>query len=177
MSKFEEVCQIYQKTRNQFLDYEAICRNFARSLVDGVIDYFEWPHSQEITYIPLGEEINPNDRFYALAGAMRMDDESFWHFGVELTAEEPGGSNPLPFLMSFFIKKVGPHFIVKLGPKGKEIRIHEEKQGKQDELAPFYDAVFHHIVQFFAKDYQNAITHQKMEMGFILLTGELEKGN
>lgn len=173
MSKFEEVSQVYQKSRQTFLDYESACRNFGRSLIDGLIDYFEWPHSQEITYIQLGEEINPNDRFYALAGAMQMDDESFWHFGVELTAEEPGGANPLPFLMSFFIKKIGPHFIVKLGQQGKEIRIHEDKQGKQDELAPFYDMVFHQIMQFFAREYQNAVTHQKMTPGFIMLTGEI----
>ena len=173
MSKFEEICRSYQASRRRFSEYENECRAFARSLVDGIIDYFEWPHGQEITYIPLGEEINPNDRFYALAGAMRMDDESFWHFGVELTAEEPGGSHPLPFLMSFFIKKVGPHFVVKLGPKGKEIRIHEDKQGKNDELTPFYDVIFHQILQFFANDYQGAVTHQKMEPGFIMLTSAI----
>lgn len=173
MSKFEEVCLAYQKSRRRFLEYEVECRDFARSLVDGIINYFEWPQDQEITYIPLGEEINPNNRFYALAGAMRMDDESFWHFGVELSAEEPGGSHPLPFLMSFFIKKVGPHFVVKLGPQGKEIRIHEDKQGKQDELAPFYEAVFQQILQFFARDYQDAITNQKMAPGFIMLTNNL----
>jgi hypothetical protein len=173
MSKFEEVCQAYRKSRRRFLDYEGECRNIARSLVDGIIEYFEWPHDQEITYIPLGEEINPNNRFYALAGAMRMDDESFWHFGVELTTEEPGGSHPLPFLMSFFIKKSGAHFIVKLGPQGREIRIPEDKQGKQDELAPFYEVVFQHILQFFARDYQDAVTNQEMEPGFIMLTSKL----
>lgn len=173
MSKFEEVCRAYKKSRHRFLEYEIECRDFARSLVDGIIDYFEWPHDQEITYIPLGEEINPNDRFYALAGAMRMDDESFWHFGVELRAEEPGGSHPLPFLMSFFIKKDGQHFVVKLGPQGKEIRIPEEKQDKQDELRPFYDVVFQHILQFFARKYQDAITNQVMEPGFIMLTNNL----
>ncbi len=173
MSKFEDVCRAYKETRQKFLDYEGECRDFARSLVDGIITYFEWPHTQEITYIPLGEEINPNNRFYALAGAMRMDDESFWHFGVELTAEEPGGSHPQPFLMSFFIKKSGPHFIVKLGPTGKAIRIHEDKQGKQDELVPFYNAVFHEIMKFFVNDYQNAITKQEMEPGFILLTDKI----
>lgn len=173
MSKFEEICRVYSKSRRLFLDYEDECRNFARSLVDGMIEYFEWPHTQEITYIPLGEEINPNNRFYALAGAMQMDDESFWHFGVELTAEEPGGAYPLPFLMSFFIKKMGPHFIVKLGPQGKEIRIHEDKHGKQDELRPFYDAVFNQILKFFARDYQDAITKQQMAPGFIMLTNNI----
>jgi hypothetical protein len=170
MSKFEEVCRVYQQSRQKFLEYEVECRNFARTLIDGIIDYFEWPHTQEITYIQLGEEINPNDRFYALAGAMQMDDESFWHFGVELIAEEPGGSHPMPFLMSFFIKKVGPNFIVKLGPQGKAIRIPENKT---DDLGPFYEVIFQQIMQFFSKEYQDAITNQTTEPKFIMLTNNL----
>ena len=167
MSKFKQICQTYTNVRRQFLDYEETCRNFARDLVYGMIDYFEWPQDQEITYIPLGEEISPNDRFYALAGAMRMDDQAFWHFGVELAVHDSGGSNPLPFLMSFFIKKVGPHFVVKLGPTGREIKIHEDRQR---ELQPFYDAVFAQIVDFFMKNYQDAVTNQYKEIGFITLS-------
>ncbi|MFQ5400118.1 MAG: hypothetical protein ACE5E7_11030 [Anaerolineae bacterium] len=173
MSKFEELCRAYLKARREFREYEETCRNFARDLIYGMIDYFGWPDDQEITYIPLGERISPNDRFYALAGAMRMDDESFWHFGVELTLHEPGGSYPLPFLMSFFIKKIGPHFIVKLGPKGKEIRIHEDRRG---ELAPFYDAVYVQIMEFFAREYQDAVTKQQEEPGFITLLQEKKPG-
>lgn len=167
MSKFDEICMAYTKARRAFREYEETCRDFARDLVYGMIDYFEWPGDQEITYIPLGEEFSPNDRFYALAGAMRMDDESFWHFGVELTIHDLGGSHRIPFLMSFFVKKVGPHFIVKLGPKGKEIRIHEDRRG---ELTPFYEAVFMQIVEFFGKKYQDAITKQQKELDFITLS-------
>ena len=167
MSKFKQLCETYMNSRRKFLKYEETCRNFARDLVYGMIDYFGWPQDQEITYIPLGEEISPNNRFYALAGAMRMDDDAFWHFGIELTIEETGGSNPLPFLMSFFIKKVGAHFIVKLGPNGREIKIHEERQR---ELEPFYDAVFAQIVEFFSKKYQDAITNQDDGIGFITLS-------
>lgn len=171
MTKFDEICQVYQKSRRRFLDYEETCRLFARELIDGMIDYFEWPRDQEITFIQLGEEINPSNRFYALAGAMRMDDESFWHFGVELTVEELSGAHPQPFLMSFFIKKVGPHFVVKLGPTGKEIKIHEDRRR---ELAPFYDAVFVQIAEFFVKDYGDAITRSERRPGFIMLSGEPE---
>ncbi|MCP5100110.1 MAG: hypothetical protein GY943_31540 [Chloroflexi bacterium] len=167
MSKFEDICVAYTNSRKEFRDYEETCRNFARDLVYGMIDYFEWPQDQEITYIPLGEEISPNDRFYALAGAMRMDDQAFWHFGVELTVKETGGSNAMPFLMSFFIKKTGPHFIVKLGPNGREIKIHE---ARQKELQPFYDAVFHQIIEFFAKHYLDAITKTQKAIGFITLS-------
>jgi hypothetical protein len=167
MSKFEEICQVYQNSRRRFLDYEETCRKFARELIDDMIDYFEWPREQEITFIQLGEEINPSDRFYALAGAMRMDDESFWHFGVELTVEELSGAHQQPFLMSFFIKKVGPHFVVKLGPTGTEIKIHQDRRG---ELGPFFDAVFVHIAEFFTKGYGDAITKRERTPAFIMLS-------
>jgi len=171
MSKYDEICQVYQKARRSFLDYEETCRSFAREIVEGMIEYFEWPRDQEITFIQLGEEINPSNRFYALAGAMRMDDESFWHFGVELRVEEMSGAHAQPFLMSFFIKKVGPHFIVKLGPTGEEIRIHE---GRRGELAPFYDAVYVKIAEFFVKEYQDAISRSERKPGFIMLSAKAE---
>lgn len=167
MSKYEEICKSYSAARRAFRDYEETCRDFARELIYGMIDYFEWPQDQEITYIPLGEEIGPNDRFYALAGAMRLDDHAFWHFGVELTVREAvGGGHSTPFLMSFFIKKVGPHFIVKLGSNGREIKIPENKQ---NELDPFFEAVFKQIVDFFRKGYIDAVTNQNKDLSFITL--------
>lgn len=166
-SKYEEISLTYRKSRKLFLDYQQECQSFARDLVDGMVEYFEWPADQEITYIPLGEELDPNNRFYAISGAMRMDEELFWHFGLELTVQEPGGAYPLPFLLSFFIKKVGPHFVVKLGSKSKEIRIHEDRRG---DLTPFYDAVYVQIMSFFTQRYQEAITIGLREPGFIMLS-------
>lgn len=167
MSKFDEICQVYRKSRRAFLEYETACQDFARDLVFGMIEYFEWPRDQEITYIPLGEDLDPSNKFYALAGAMRMNEESFWHFGVELKASEPGGAYPIPFVMSFYIKKAGPYFIVKLGPMGREIKIHEEQRNALD---PFFEAVFRQIVEFFTKKYHQALAQQQdQELGFITL--------
>lgn len=167
VTKYDELCGTYRNSRKAFLVYQDECQAFARDIVDGMIEYFEWPSSQEITYIPLGEEIDPNNRFYAISAAMQMDDESFWHFGLELTIEEPSGAYPLPFLLSFFIKKIGLVFIVKLGPNGKEFKIPEERRG---ELAPFYDIVFKHITHFFTHKYQDAITKGLDEPDFIMLS-------
>lgn len=166
MSRYEDLVRSYSHARKMFRDYEDTCRNFARDLVFGMVEYFEWPQDREITYIPLGEELDPNNKFYALAGAMRMDAQSFWHFGVELNLMEASGAYPLSLVLSFFIKKVGPNFIVKLGPNGREIKIPEDKQG---ELEPFYEAVFRQIKEFLAKRYVQAITGQENEYGFITL--------
>lgn len=166
-SKYDELCHTYKNSRKIFLAYQDDCQMFARDVVDGMIEYFEWPTSQEITYIPLGEEIDPSNRFYAISAAMQMDDDSFWHFGLELTLEEPSGAYPIPFLMSFFIKKIGNNFVVKLGPNGKEFRIPEERR---EELEPFYDIVFKHITHFFTHKYQDAITKGLDEPDFIMLS-------
>ena len=166
MSKYEELMQSYSFARHSFREYEETCRNFARNLIFGMVEYFEWPQEREITYIPLGEELDPNNKFYALAGAMRMDAESFWHFGVELNLMEASGAYPISLVLSFFIKKVGSNFIVKLGPKGREIKIPEDKQR---ELQPFYDAVFRQIKEFLTKRYVQAITGQENEYGFITI--------
>jgi hypothetical protein len=166
MSKYDELAQSYSRARKSFRDYEEVCRNFARDLIFGMVEYFEWPRDREITYIPIGEELDPNNKFYALAGAMRMDAQSFWHFGVELNVMEASGAYPLSLVLSFFIKKAGSNFIVKLGPNGREIKIPEEKQ---DQLAPLYDVVFRQIKDFLAKQYIHAITSQEKEYGFITI--------
>ncbi len=170
MSKYKEIIQAYSQARKTFREYEDTCRNFARDLVMGMIEYFEWPQEKEITYIPLGEELDPNNKFYALAGAMRMDQHSFWHFGVELTVSEPSGAYPLSLVMSFFIKKVGPYFLVKLGPDGQEIKIPADKPVA--ELAPFYDAIAVRIKKFFAKEYVRVATRQEQQFGFITVFDE-----
>ena len=166
MSKYKQLMQSYSYARKSFRDYEETCRNFARDLIFGMVEYFEWPQDREITYIPLGEDLDPNNKFYALAGAMRMDAESFWHFGVELNLMEASGAYPLSLVLSFFIKKVGSDFIVKLGPHGREIKIPENKQGQ---LEPFYEAVFRQIKEFLNKHYIQAITGQEKEYGFITI--------
>ncbi len=173
MSKFLELCHTYGKSKRAFSEYQKACNNFARDLIAGMVQYFDWPQNQEITYIPLGEEIAPSNRFYALTGAMRMDDQSFWHFGVELTIYEYEGSNPVTFVLSFFVKKIGPHFIVKLGPNGKEIRIHE---AERDKLEPLYEAVFLQVKEFFSRRYFHIInSSEKPEPGFIALVDKSAK--
>lgn len=170
MSKYEEIITAYRNARRTFQDYEDTCRNFARNLVMGMIEYFEWPQEKEITYIPLGEELDPNNKFYALAGAMRMDQHSFWHFGVEISVSEPSGAYPLSLVLSFFIKKVGPYFIVKLGPEGQEVKIPENKH--VNELGPFYDVIAAQIKKFFTRDYVQAAAKQERQFGFITLFDE-----
>lgn len=166
MSKYDEISRIYRESRQNFNKYEEDCSQFARELVVGLLDYMGWPREKEITYLAVGEELDPNNKFYALAGAMRMDTESFWHFGVELRLEEASGAYPLSLVLSFFVKKTGAFYLVKLGPDGREVKIPESKRG---ELQPFYEVVFLQLKEFFNKNYIQAITGNETQFGFITL--------
>ena len=166
MSKYEELAKLYHDTRLNFNRYEEECSTFSRDLVTGFLEYVGWPREQEINYLAVGEEIDPGNKFYALAGAMEMDTESFWHFGVELRLQEASGAYPLSLVLTFFIKKTESDFIVKLGPKGREIKIPENKRGQ---LEPFYEVVYRQIHDFLNNHYMQAITGNQTEFGFITI--------
>lgn len=166
MSRYDELTQLYRKTRFTFQQYEDDCAAFARELVNGLLEYMEWPRNQEITFLAIDEEVDPSNKFYALSSAMQLDRQSFWHFGLEVKMEESGGAYPLSLVLSFFIKKTDSDFIVKLGPKGRELKIPESKRGQ---LEPFYEAVFVQMKEFFHKSYFQAITGNEQEFGFITL--------
>jgi hypothetical protein len=63
MSKYKELVQSYSNARKAFRNYEDTCRDFARDLVFGMVEYFEWPQDREITYIPVGEDLDPDNKF------------------------------------------------------------------------------------------------------------------
>jgi hypothetical protein len=164
MTKYEDLAKLYHQSRLSFNQYEEECATFARDLVTGFLDYVGWPREQEINFLAVGEEIDPTNKFFGLAGAMEMDTESFWHFGVELRLQEASGTYPLSLVLTFFIKKIEGDFVVKLGPKGREIKIPESKRNQLD---PFYDIVYRQINEFLTKHYVQAITGNQTQFGFI----------
>ena len=135
-----------------------------------MVEYFDWPQDREITYIPLDEELDPNNKFYALAGAMRLDEHAFWHFGLALNLAEISGINPLSLVFSFYIKQSDTDFLVRLGQDGQIYKIPIDKRGS--ELAPFYDRVFKEIEKFLLKHLGHALSDQPVEDTFISIMRE-----
>ena len=170
MSKYEEIVRVYSRARKDFVDNKVACSEFARELVLGMIDYFEWPQDREVTYIPLDEELDPNNKFYALAGAMRLDDQAFWHFGLALNLAEISGINPMSLVFSFFIKQSGTDFMVRLGTEGQVYKIPSDKRG--DDLGPFYDRVLHEIEAFMKANLVHALAGKRVKSTFISVMAE-----
>lgn len=170
MSKYEEIVKVYSSARKDFLDNKVACSGFARELVSDMIEYFDWPQDREVTYIPLDEELDPNNKFYALAGAMRLDDQAFWHFGLALNLAEISGINPLSFVFSFFIKQSETDFLVRLGTEGQVYKIPHNKRG--NDLAPFFDRVFHEIEVFLQTNLVHVLAGKKAKSTFISVMAE-----
>ncbi len=165
MSRYEEIVTAYSRARKEFFDNKIACSDFARELVAGMVEYFDWPQDREITYIPLDEELDPNNKFYALAGAMRLDEHAFWYFGLALNLAEISGINPLSMVFSFYIKQDDANFKVRLGQGGQVYTIPSDKRG--DDLGPFYDRVFKEIELFLQKHLGYMLADQPVDNTFI----------
>ncbi len=105
MSKFEELCNAYAKSRNDYFSYQDESFKFASSLINNFIDYLEVPEEQ-IKYIPTN--IEPvKDMIYTIWGSIHLDKDTFWHLGVLLTLyEKPNIFPHQPIKIEFLFKKM-----------------------------------------------------------------------
>ena len=157
MSKFEDLCRAYATSRKNYFDYRDACLKFGTNLVNGMIDYFKCPREQ-VKFIPLKEDIKPNT-MYSLLGAMDLDDDTFWHFGLGLTLYEAPNVFPQETaLLPLLVKKVDDSFIVKFGTHGEEFKIHKDKP---DEQTAFYEFVFRQIKESYEKALQRFLEQKE----------------
>lgn len=164
MSKFEELCKIYDSARGSYVDYQRVCHDFASRLVKSMIDYFQGPEGA-VTFIPLQGEPEP-EKTYTLMGAMHLDKDTFWHLGVVVTLyPRPGIFLPhRRNLLCFLIKKVEDYFIVKLSHLKEEFKIHRDKP---DEFNPFFEFVFEKIKESYENSLQRFLEQDSIfRIGF-----------
>jgi len=138
MSKFDELCQVYAGSRKAYTDYRDTCFAFAQSLVEALIGYLEIPEGQ-IGFVPVNREPDPA-ALYTLPGAMHLDEDTFWHFGVVITLADPsGGCPPQAVLLKLQLKQHEDAFGVRLGQDDEDFWV---RPGYPQEMAAFMDHVF-----------------------------------
>jgi len=115
MSKFNEICESFKISRKQYFDYRDECWKFANQLINGFREYAKIPNEQ-FTFVPLDKEIN-SDSLYSLMAVMVLQDDTYWHFGFQITLYEAPNIYPYqPILFKITLKKSNGKFIVKVGP-------------------------------------------------------------
>ena len=156
MSRYEELCNIFAATRRNYLKYVQDIREFATTLIDGLINYIEIA-PLDVRFIPLTGEVKP-DKNYTLFEAMHLSDDGFWKLGMIMLIYE----NPAPNIISphetvllpILMKKVSDSFLVKLGSEGDEFEIHKNKP---KEFKAFYEYVFTQIKKSYQEGLQRFI--------------------
>jgi hypothetical protein len=122
MSKFDELCKAYTKSRNDYFVYQDESFKFALKLANEFIDYFGIPKEQ-IKYIPANKE-PVEDTNYTIWGSIHLDNDTFWHLGILLTLYEKPNiypNQPIKIVIKF--KKDNSVFIVKIKNSEQEFKI------------------------------------------------------
>ena len=166
MTKFEELCDLFSKSRNDYFKYEDECIHFAADLTKEFITYFKIPQEQ-ITYIPTNKEPE-EDKRYTLFGAMHLDDDTFWHIGIILTLFEKPNVYPYqPVLMIIKLKKENGDFIVSLKGQSKTFKLN----GKNPKtFVPFFEYIYENISVLFKSNLQKFLKNSSItkSIGFTI---------
>lgn len=141
MSKFDQLCKAYSKARKNYFDYRTDCTSFTTWLMTGFLTYLNCPADQ-LRYFPMKGEIRPGHS-YTLMGAMDLEEDTFWHFGVGLTLFEKKDVTPQETVVfEFMIKRNENSYTVKMDTGGHEYHIAKDDTTAAHRL---YEAIFEEI--------------------------------
>lgn len=150
MIKFDELCKAYVISRKNYFDYQFESARFIKNIIDNIIKYLEIPKEQ-IKLIPLDKEPEPNSK-YTVQGAMHLNDDTFWHTGIQVTLyEAPNISPQQPVLIRLMVKKSENIYLVKIDPDEEGHKINPESN---EDIQNFIDYISERIENIFKEGLQ-----------------------
>ncbi len=132
MSKYQELCQLFETEVRSFYAHKDESIDFARALVHGVADSLGVPREN---WQVLPKDPDP-DRRYTIAGALHLGGDTYWHLYLEIEITYQ------PFVFRFMFKKQDAVFNVKMFPNGPEYSINPQSE---EDWSEFYEYVFQEI--------------------------------
>lgn len=157
MSKYDELCQAYATSRHVYVEYRDACFGFSQALLEAMIHFLEVPDGR-IRLVPVNREPDP-EAVYSLAGAMHLDEDSYWHFGVVVDLGDPAGTfPPQAVLLKLLVKRHEGTFCLKLGQEGEDIEIRE---GYSQDLGDFMENVFLTIKESYEQGLQQFLDKEE----------------
>ena len=122
MTKFDTLCTAYKTSRKTNFSYRDEGINFARELIAKYIKFLEVPEDY-FRFVPMDETPKSNTT-YSLFGAIHLNDDTYWHLGLQLTLFTAPNEYPRqPILIVFRFKQIAD--------KKFEVKISEEDSGHQ----------------------------------------------
>ncbi len=165
MSKYKDLCKIYTDSRMKFSRNQDDCHQFLEKLVQGLIDYFNIPKDKIKLFPVIGEPDTSIN--YSVREAMRLNQDKFWHIGVEVTLIcQTCATDPVqPILINLGVIKKGQYFLLKTGSGEEPLTVSEIKDEK---LKIFYDGLFKDIQDLLGKSANTLLEkeHTVCKIGF-----------
>ena len=108
-TRYQDLCQALDGARRRYHDYRSDCVFFASTFARGLIEYLGGPPDL-VTFEPVGgaragESPQPAD-------AMHLDEDTYWHFGLQLRFATGKAEDVLPLRIRF--KKIEKRYVVNL---------------------------------------------------------------
>lgn len=157
MSKFEEICQAYATSRKTYMEYRDACFGFSQTLLEGLIRYLEVPGGR-IRLVPVNREPDA-DAVYTLAGAMHLDEDTYWHLGVLVDLSDPAGAYPpQAVLLKLLLKRHEATFFVRLGQDEEDFEV---RDGHPQDLEAFLEHIYLSIKESYEQGLQQFLIQEE----------------
>lgn len=135
MSKFSDICTAYSTSRTTYFEYRDRSFSFAGELIRRYVQYLEIP-AERFRFVPLNEEPKPNTT-YTLAGAIHLDDDTYWHLGLQIMIFTSSNAYPQqPVLIRFMFKAAEGGYHIRISENDDGHVIHA---GNETEFTTFFD--------------------------------------
>lgn len=133
MTKFEELCQAFAKSREDFRSYRDACGDFAAVLLNGFREYLKCPPTQiKVTSLNDEEDLSV---CHIPIGTMHLREDTFWHIGLTLVLYEAANVYPQETaIVRIKIKKSGNIFHVVIADSENVIKVDDSKDQDMNEI-------------------------------------------
>ncbi|HBS9329747.1 hypothetical protein CFY86_29060 [Raoultella ornithinolytica] len=166
MSKFEEICAAFDESQKKFIAYRDHCHKFARDFGMRFIRYLEVPEENVEWFNP--DAVEPPKGRVTIPGAMYLDDDTFWHFGVRITIFDKQKSDFRPQIEIVFMVRRQSDGDFQVSVKHID-KIHDIQPDKDASYTVFFNAVHKIILALYQDDLENFLASQQSvrRIGFI----------
>ncbi len=135
------------------------------TVVNGFIEYCGIPPNQ-ILFLPCDKEPDENSR-YTMPGAMHLDEDTYWHLGLQITLyEKPNIFPHQPIFFKICVKDKDGDLFVKLDQEKEPQKIN---LSSRDDLNVFFDKLVSLIIRYFKEGLQEFLEKETIikKLGFI----------
>jgi len=109
-TRYQDLCQALEGARRRFHDYRSDCVFFAATFARGLTEYLGGPR-ELVSFEPVGGA-RVGDGPTEVADAMHLDEDTYWHFGLQLRFTADKSADVVPLRIRF--KKIESRYVVNL---------------------------------------------------------------